>query len=102
MAAAWTHKLPWGNLALEANGRYVGSSRLGVGPVLDLPYGQYWQTGTAAKLGLKPFTLSLTVDNLLNTRGNRFAIGNPFGVAFRDEITPLRPRTFRLGVKRSF
>lgn len=102
MAAAWTHKLGWGNLALEANARYVGASRLGVGPVLDLPYGKYWQTGAAAKLGLKPFTLSLTVDNLLNTRGNRFAIGNPFGVAYRDEITPLRPRTFRLGIKRSF
>jgi outer membrane receptor protein involved in Fe transport len=102
MAAAWTHRLHWGNLALEANARYVGASRLGVGPVLDLPYGKYWQTGAAAKLGLKPFALSLTVDNLLNTRGNRFAIGNPFGVAFRDEITPLRPRTFRLGIKRSF
>ncbi|WP_404712707.1 TonB-dependent receptor [Sphingomonas sp. MMS24-J13] len=102
MAAVWSHKLHWGDLGLEANARYVGASRLGVGPVLDLPYGRYWQTGAAAKLGLKPFTLSLTVDNILNTRGNRFAIGNPFGVAFRDEITPLRPRTFRLGIKRSF
>ncbi len=102
VAASWTHKLGWADFSIEANGRYVGSSRLGVGPVLDLPYGEYWLTGAAARLKLKPFTLSLTVDNFLNTRGNRFAIGNPFGVAYRDEITPLRPRTLRLGVKRSF
>jgi iron complex outermembrane receptor protein len=102
MGASWTRKLGWADLRLEANGRYVGSSRLGVGPVLDLPYGEYWQTGAAATLKLKPFDVVLSADNLLDTRGNRFAIGNPFGVAFRDEITPLRPRTIRLGVKRSF
>jgi outer membrane receptor protein involved in Fe transport len=102
MSATWTHDLGWAELRMEGNGRYVGSSRLGVGPVLDLPYGEYWQTGAAATLALKPFALTLSVDNLLDTRGNRFAIGNPFGVAFRDEITPLRPRTMRVGVKRSF
>jgi outer membrane receptor protein involved in Fe transport len=102
MGASWTRDLGWAGLRIEANGRYVGSSRLGVGPVLDLPYGEYWQTGAAATLKLKPFSLVLSADNLLDTRGNRFAIGNPFGIAYRDEITPLRPRTFRVGVKRSF
>jgi outer membrane receptor protein involved in Fe transport len=102
MAASWTHDMGWAALKLEGNARYVGKSRLGVGPVLDLPYGNYLETGAAATLKFKPVSIILTADNLLDTRGNRFAIGNPFGVAFRDEITPLRPRTLRLGVRRGF
>ena len=96
---SWRHHIPWGELTLAGNGRYVGHSRLGVGPVLDLRYGNYVETGATAALGFGRYEVSVTVDNLLDTRGNRFAIGNPFGVAYRDEITPLRPRTIRIGAK---
>jgi outer membrane receptor protein involved in Fe transport len=102
MSASWSRDLGWANLSIQGNGRYVGSSRLGVGPVLDLPYGKYLETGAAVTLRIAPVSFVLSADNLFDTRGNRFAIGNPFGVAFRDEITPLRPRTLRLGVKQSF
>lgn len=102
MAASWTHRFAWADMRIEGNARYVGSSRLGVGPVLDLPYGDFWETGAAISFKLKPVSIVFSADNLLDTRGNRFAIGNPFGVPFRDEITPLRPRTLRIGVKRSF
>ena len=33
--------------------------------------------------------------------GNRFALGTPFSIG-RDQITPLRPRTVRLGFDASF
>ncbi|UAK23001.1 TonB-dependent receptor [Sphingomonas nostoxanthinifaciens] len=101
-SATWSHQLGTRTLQLRANMRYVGSSRLGVGPVLDLPYGNYVETGAAASLKLARYTLSLGVDNLADVRGNRFAVGNPFGIAQRDEVTPLRPRTVRLGASASF
>jgi outer membrane receptor protein involved in Fe transport len=101
-AFIWTKALGSRRLTLEINARYIGSSRLGVGPVLDLPYGNYVETGFSAAYRLKAVEFSLSIDNLLDTRGNRFAIGNPFGVQYRDEETPLRPRTFRLGAKARF
>ena len=45
-------------------------------------------------------TLSLT--NLFDGRGNRFALGSPFLLRERNQITPLQPRTIRLGFDMSF
>ena len=46
------------------------------------------------------FSLSLT--NLLDTRGNRFALGSPFLIRTQDQITPLQPRSVRLGFDLAF
>jgi hypothetical protein len=45
--------------------------------------------------------VSLAVTNLSDSVGNRFALGTPFTIG-RDQITPLRPRTFRLGFDAAF
>jgi outer membrane receptor protein involved in Fe transport len=42
--------------------------------------------------------LTLGLDNLTDAAANRFAFGNPFGLAARNQVTPLRPRNVRLGV----
>jgi iron complex outermembrane receptor protein len=36
--------------------------------------------------------------NLTNISANSFSFGNPFGVTAREQITPLRPRTIRIGI----
>jgi hypothetical protein len=46
--------------------------------------------------------LSLTAMNLLDVRGNRFALGSPFLIRDQDQITPLRPRSVRIGVDVNF
>ena len=51
------------------------------------------------ELGLIGVTLGVT--NLADTVGNRFALGTPFRVG-RGQITPLRPRTVRLGLDAAF
>ena len=101
-SASWTRQIGGAELQLAANARYLGRARLGVGPVLDLPYGDYLVAGAGATLRLRQIAFTLTVDNIADTRGNRFAIGNPFGIALRDEVTPLRPRTIRLGAATRF
>ncbi|MHC9419802.1 TonB-dependent receptor [Sphingomonas citri] len=92
-----------GARALRLDGwlRYVGRSRLGVGPVLGQAQGDYVDTGLTARLAFGHVALTAGVTNLLDTRGNRFALGTPFTTG-REQVTPLRPRTLRLGVDASF
>jgi outer membrane receptor protein involved in Fe transport len=91
------------SLLVHANvyARYVGKSRLGVGPHLGREQGQYLDTGAVLQVehGRRNFSLSLT--NLTNEIGDRFAFGAPIA-AGADQITPLRPRTVRLGLEQAF
>ncbi len=91
------------DLQLTANGwaSYVGRSRLGIGPELGEAQGDYLDSGVNVRIGTEGLGLTLGVTNLANTRGNRFSLGTPFSTG-RDQVTPLRPRTLRLGVDTQF
>lgn len=86
-------------LELSASGyaRYVGKSTLGIGPILGRLQGDYLDTGAEIRLGTARRGISLSAGNLLDARGNRFALGSPFLIRDRDQTTPLRPRSVRLG-----
>ena len=103
LGAAWREALA-GDMELSTTGylRYVGRSTLGIGPVLGRPQGDYVDTGLELRLerGRRAITLSAT--NLLDTRGNRFALGTPLLIRDEKQITPLRPRTVRLGIEIGF
>lgn len=96
-ALDWDHHLSNG-AAFHANlyVRYVGTSRLGIGPRLGEKQGDYFDTGLSLRYSRGAFGWTLTADNLLDATGNRFA----FGGLYQDveAITPLRPRTIRLGI----
>ena len=81
--------------------RYVGSSRLGVGPVLGELQGSYLDSGVTTRLGLGAYGVTAGITNLADVRGNRFALGTPFTTG-RDQVTPLRPRTIRIGLDAAF
>ncbi len=82
--------------------RYVGRSRLGIAPPFDQRQGDYVDTSFGMRLALGRFGITVDLTNLLDTRGNRFAFGNPFGAAAGDQITPLRPRAVRAGADLRF
>lgn len=82
--------------------RRVGKSLLGAGPSLAFPQGDYVEASARVERQLGDATIALDLTNLLDTRGNRFALGTPFTVALGDQITPLRPRTVRLSIERRF
>ncbi|MBB3693444.1 TonB-dependent receptor [Sphingomonas sp. BK580] len=88
-------------LKLDGWARYVGRSRLGVGPVLGQAQGDYVDSGVTARVSFGAVGLTLGVTNLTDARGNRFALGTPF-VTGREQVTPLRPRTLRLGIDATF
>ncbi|HVI97901.1 MAG TPA: TonB-dependent receptor [Sphingomonas sp.] len=89
-------------LRLSGYGRYVGKSRLGIGPRLDQPQGDLLDTGLELRIGGADRAVSLGVTNLFDTRANRFALGSPFLLDQADAVTPLRPRTIRLGIEMGF
>lgn len=103
LGVTWTQMLG-DRLQLTANGyaRYVGKSTLGIGPILGRLQGDYLDTGFEVRVGGERRGISLALTNLLDARGNRFALGSPFLLRDRDQTTPLRPRSIRLGFDTSF
>jgi len=91
------------DIELRAAGwlRYTGKSRLGVGPVLGEQQGNYIDTAATIRVGRPDFGVTIGVTNLFDAVGNRFALGTPFGIN-GNQITPLRPRTVRIGIDRAF
>jgi len=97
--AAFTHDLRDGwKFEAEGSARYVGHSRLGVGPALDLLQGNYFIANAGLHLDNGRWRVSLDATNLFDSRGNLFALGNPFDVAAGQQRVPPRPRTLRLGL----
>ncbi len=82
--------------------RYIGQSRLGIGSVLGRLQGDYLDTGLEVRLGNERRGVSLALTNILDSRGNRFALGSPFLLWERNQITPLQPRSIRLGFEMAF
>nr|WP_246623542.1 TonB-dependent receptor plug domain-containing protein [Sphingomonas colocasiae] len=96
---------PWiagRKITLDGTVGYVGTSYLGVSAPFDIPQGNYLDTAIGARADLGRWGLSLDIENLLDSRANRFSYGNPFSVAEGHQRTPLRPRTVRIGIDARF
>lgn len=103
VAAAWKVRITSDAvLTGDASLRYIGKSHLGPGPLLSVAQGQYIVGAVGARLELGDFGLTLDVANIGDVRANSFAFGNPFGLSRHDQMTPLRPRTIRLGIDARF
>ena len=99
LAAEWRFDLARGiSLTGDSSLRYVGKSDLGAGPLLNISQGDYIVADLGARVGVGRWGLSVDVSNIGDVRGNSFAFGNPFGVQLRNQMTPLRPRTVRVGL----
>ena len=94
------YAVPIGAQDFRINGwaNYIGPSRLGIGPLLGEGQGDYVDTGLAMRLGNVRRGLSITVTNLFDAKGNRFALGTPFVEGGAGYLTPLRPRSIRIAV----
>jgi outer membrane receptor protein involved in Fe transport len=98
-AAALTDKYEF---RVDGHARYIGKSTLGVGPILGQLQGDYLDTALEFRIGNDRYGASIALTNLLDSKGNRFALGSPFLVRDRNQITPLQPRTVRVGFEAAF
>lgn len=98
----WTHRLDSGkSFSASTYLRYVGHSRLGIGPTLGRSQGDYVDSGASIRASDSLRTLSISITNLTDAVGNRFALGTPLGGTL-DQVTPLHPRSIRLGFETRF
>jgi outer membrane receptor protein involved in Fe transport len=88
-------------LSLGADFRYVGQSRLGVGPMLDVPQGGYLRAELTARLGDERRAAVLRISNPFDTRGIRYGIGSPYQLS-EPQAAPVRPLTVRLTFEAAF
>jgi outer membrane receptor protein involved in Fe transport len=91
-----------GQLQLSGWANYVGKSTLGIGAILGREQGEFLDAGLEARIGRPDRFLFLRATNLFDSIGNRFALGSVFSIVFEDQVTPLRPRTLRVGVHTTF
>ncbi|MDR7156711.1 outer membrane receptor protein involved in Fe transport [Sphingobium xenophagum] len=89
-------------ITLDGSVGYIGTSYLGVGAPFDISQGDYFDTAMGARAEFSRWGVSFDIDNLLDSRANRFSYGNPFSVADGNQRTPLRPRTIRIGIDARF
>jgi outer membrane receptor protein involved in Fe transport len=100
---SWTTPLgAAAKLTLGGSVRYLGTSFLGTAPPLLLEQGETVQTDAQAAVNWGAWKAALEVTNILDAGGNSFAYGNPFSVGRGQQITPLRPRTVRIGIGMKF
>ncbi|WP_233998569.1 TonB-dependent receptor [Erythrobacter sp. YT30] len=99
---SWTYDFDDGTI-LDADlwVSYIGRSRLGIGPELGREQGEYLDSGATVRIETRGLGMSLSLFNIANVRGNRFALGTPFAIG-REQSTPLQPRTIRIGVDMQF
>lgn len=88
-------------LRLGADLRYIGHSRLGVGPMLDAPQGGYLRTELSARMGDERRAAVLRISNPLDDEGVRYGMGSPYQLA-RPQAVPVRPLTVRLSLESAF
>ncbi|MDB5496809.1 MAG: TonB-dependent receptor plug [Phenylobacterium sp.] len=81
---------------------YVGRSYLTFDGGSGNRMGGYASGRIAAALSTPAWRATAYVDNVADEVGNTFAYGNPFSRSRANQATPLRPRTFGLGLSRNF
>ena len=88
-------------LRLGADFRYIGHSRLGVGPMLDVPQGGYLRSELTARLGDERRAATLRISNPFDASGIRYGIGSPYQLS-EPQAVPVRPLTIRLTFAAAF
>ena len=83
-------------------GNLVGPTRLSFDDGLDRAMPGYATLLADVAASRGDVTLRLSIDNVLDTRADTFAFGNPFSIRNTRQFTPLRPRTVSLTASRSF
>ena len=90
------------NFRLGARATYTGDARLSFDPGLDRKTDEILLLTTSLAAERSGWRWRIGIDNLLDSRADTFAFGNPFSIRSADQRTPVKPRTLSLSVRRSW
>lgn len=105
LRGAVRYALPLGparDLQLTGTLVHDGKSSLATGADLDAVQGPLTRVDLSGRIRSGAVAVSLAIENLLDSRSNRFALGNPFLLGAAAQAIPQRPRTVRLGIESAF
>lgn len=89
-------------LGTYVSSSYWSSTRLGFDPQLPLTIPSHFILNAGLSAGTDGWRAVLSVSNLLDSKADSFAFGNPFTYRETVQHTPIRPRTLILRLDRSF
>ena len=92
---------PW-DIRMVGRASYIGASRLSFDPGLDRRTQDAVTFSTAVDADRGKWGIRIGLDNLLDSRSDSFAFGNPFSVRGASQRTPIKPRTASVGLKRAW
>jgi outer membrane receptor protein involved in Fe transport len=100
----YSHAIDDGHdLTVGVSINHVGRSVLGSGSTLShIEQGGYWLVSSGADLRLGVSAISIDIVNLLDSSADSFAFGTPTFQYDNAQLTPLRPRTVRIGFRHRF
>ncbi len=81
---------------------YTGSSQLSFAPADYLSMGNNHHLNARASIANDIWQVEGFINNILDDKSNTFAFGNPFTFRLQKHVTPQRPRTIGLRVRRQF
>ena len=99
---AWDSRIGDFDVGAHLALNFWGNSRLGFDPAFpqDIPSRVILAAG--AMIGRDSWRLSMNISNLLDSRSDSFAFGNPFTFRSIAQRTPVQPRTIGLRFERRF
>ena len=102
LVVEWVTKMADHPVHTSADWAFRSVTHLNFGSFQNVTMDGYATLNLTGQIHLKTFDLSVRVDNVGDVTGNTFAYGNPFTLKSQRQITPNRPRTIWLSVKRDF
>lgn len=87
---------------IRLGARYIGPARVSFDPALDRSMGRYVDASAEMHLDTGRWRTTLAIQNLLDDKGNVFAMGNILRYRAMRQFTTQRPRSVSLSISTSF
>lgn len=81
---------------------YTGTSQLSFAPADDLSMGNNYYLKARVNLTNDVWQVEGFINNILDDKSNTFTFGNPFTFRLQKHLTPQRPRTIGMRIRRQF
>ena len=102
LGAEVTRQIAEGEFRFGTRLTFLGSARLSLEPTLNRRIDDRTKVDIDASYQRDDWSISLRIDNVLNSRADTFGYGNPFSIESSRQITPQKPRSARLTISKQW